>query len=219
MKRFFSIVIFVAVSVIGVTAHAQQGTGGQSTGFYVGGQAGLNLLSDSDVLVLDRFFGPTTVIAEYDPGFGLGGVLGYDFGHFRADAEIAYRYNSLDGIQGPAETFEGHSSALSYMANAYFDIPVDWPVKPYIGGGVGVATVMVDLDEIGVGNIADESDTVLAYQFSGGVGYDINPKTTLTLGYRYFATDDQEFVDRFGTNTIWEYQSHEINIGVRYLFN
>ena len=63
----------------------------------------------------------------------------------------------------------------------------------------------------------DDNDTVFAYQFMAGIGFEINPKTTLTVGYRYFATTDPEFV-LLGLPTEFTISSHDFNVGARLMF-
>jgi len=206
MKRYLAVAVFLTMSVLSANVHAQQGTG-----LYIGGNLGLNILDDPDIEQAGF-----VLSTGYDPGLGLGVVVGYDFGNVRVDGEIAYRINDIDDILGvPAD---GDSSALSYMVNGYFDFPTNGPVKPYIGGGIGFAIVFVDIGVLGF-PLADDDDSVLAYQFSGGIGYEVNPRTTVTLGYRYFATDDPEMEDLGGFPFTTEYQSHEFNVGARILFN
>ena len=210
MKRFLAVAVFVTVAILSANVHAQQGTGGQGTGPYIGGHLGLNILDDPPIVTLG-----IELSTSYSAGIGLGLVVGYDFGNVRVDGEIAYRYNEIDDILGIP--VDGHESALSYMVNGYFDFPTNGPWKPYIGGGIGFATVFIDHEIFGF-PLADDDDSVLAYQFSGGIGYEINPRTTVTFGYRYFATDDPEMVDAGGIPFTTEYQSHEFNVGARILF-
>jgi opacity protein-like surface antigen len=217
MKRFVLITVSITVAfLLCSNAYAthrswNKSAVAQNNGFYIGASGGLNILNDSS---LDS---GVSLDINYSPGLTFGGVLGYDFGNFRLDAEITYRDNDIDLIGLPAE---GSTSALSYMINGYFDIPTSMALKPYLGGGIGYATVSInDANIPGVAPIADDSDSVLAYQFSAGVGYEISRTTTLSLGYRYFATEDPEMIDAFGTPFTTEYQSHEFSIGVRFLFN
>jgi len=207
MKRFLAVTVFVTVAVLGANVHAQQETGGQGTGLYVGGHIGLNILSDSEI-------NGGTNTTDYDPLIGLGGVLGYDFGNFRVDGEIAFRINEINNVVGTPLVSGSYTSAFSYMVNGYFDFPTNGPVKPYIGGGIGYATVFIDwsapgffpLSEVPV---ADESDSGLAYQFSGGIGYEINPRTTVSFGYRYFAVEELQMMFASGSPFTMEYQAHE----------
>jgi opacity protein-like surface antigen len=184
----------------------------------MGLSGGINILDDSALI------NANSIDIEYDPGFQVGGVLGYDFGMWRLDAEVAYRTNAAGDLILPPPfggfPADGSTSALSYMINGYFDIPTNMLIKPYLGGGIGYATVSLDATEPSVlGPVADDSDSVLAYQLSTGLGFDISKTTTLSLGYRSFATEDLEMVTIGVQPFTTEYQSHEFNIGVRFLFH
>jgi opacity protein-like surface antigen len=235
MKRHLVLaaLIFVNTAVMGPNAHAQQDAENQAeiqgTGFYVGGHLGVNT-ADPEVNGGDLATDSNTLI-------GFGGALGYDFGNFRVDGELAGRFNtadSLGGISLDPESFDGSNNsttfAFSYMVNGYFDIPTGGPLKPYVGGGIGFATVSIDWIAPGFipfsqVPVADDSDSGFAYQFSGGIGYEINPKFTLSFSYRYFATEELQMVFsgaspiNAGLPFTLKYQSHEFNVGVRVLFN
>ena len=217
MKQSLTVMVFVIVTfLLYSNAYAthrswNRSTVTQGTGYYLGISGGLSILNDSS---LDS---TVSLDINYGSGFTFGGVLGYDFGMIRLDAEVAYRDNGIELIGLPAE---GSASALSYMVNGYFDIPTNMFIKPYLGGGIGYATVSInDATVPGVTPVADDSASVLAYQFSTGIGFEISRTTTLSLGYRYFVTEEPEMVDVFGSPFTTEYQSHEFNIGVRFLFN
>jgi opacity protein-like surface antigen len=196
---------------------------------YFSGNFGISLLSDS---ANDQ----AGIVLEsgYDPGFNAGIALGYDFGDFRAEGEVAYHSNDLDTITAGAVSVpgEGTVSALSFMANGYYDFSSrksfrsrkssrsrkSW-VVPYLGIGVGFAKVDADMSIPGFGGqFIDDSAIVLAYQFMAGVGFDISSKTTLTVGYRYFATTNPQFDDLSGVSFDSEYQVHNINVGIRVAF-
>ncbi len=220
MKRFLITMIFAAV-FMATSAQAANGK------MYFSGNLGVSLLSDSDINRPGAF--AFTGEVTYDPGFRVGGALGYDFGSFRAEGEIAYRSNDTDegaifGVCcGPVD---GDVSALSFMANGYYDFHMaSSPLVPYLGLGVGFANVTADITAPTISSLAliDDSDIVFAYQFMAGVGYNINPTTTLTVDYRYFATSDPEFPSgpAFipGLSDIEsEYSNHSFNIGVRVAF-
>jgi len=46
-----------------------------------------------------------------------------------------------------------------------------------------------------------------------GIGFEINPSTTLTLGYRYFASTDPDFEGIEAT-----VGSHDFSLGARFMF-
>ena len=130
------------------------------------------------------------------------------------------------------------------MANIWFDIPTGSDCTPYVGGGVGLIrvdrgdleydanTLVNRLARLQNTNAPDlpsgfvpgisSTDTALGYHFGAGVGYRLNDRTTLQLGYRLQAADDLEFDGRnaFG-NSIdvkTELRAHLFEIGVRMRF-
>jgi len=213
MKRFILMAIFALVFIT-TSAHAAD------RGMYVSGNLGLTILSDSDNVYSVPAFNFET---SYDPGFNIGGAIGYNFGSARAEAEIAYHSNDVDefSVGGFGIPADGTASAISFMANGYYDFhSANSSVVPYLGGGIGFANVNLDVSIFGL-EVVDDSATVFAYQVMAGLGFNINPTTTLTAGYRYFATSDPEFNDSSGippTNFDSEYQAHEFNFGVRIAF-
>ena len=233
MKRFFAgsafvtLIVFVTVLILSGNADAkhrkknrtkprtQNSKSTGNTGFYVGVNAGLNLLSDSALQ------NNTPLGIDYDLGYRFGGFVGYDFGLLRLDAEIAYKANDPSNLitpTGPVPT-TGSTTALTYMVNGYIDIPTKMSLEPYLGVGIGFANISLESNIAGpFPVIADDSDTVFAYQLSAGVGYAVTRSTTVTLGYRYFATDDPDMINGGGTPFTTEYQTHEFNLGVRFRF-
>ena len=120
----------------------------------------------------------------------------------------------------------GDISAIAFMANGYFDIElIKTKFTPYIGLGIGFSNIDADITAPNISplQLIDDSATVFAYQIMAGVGLDLNPKVTLTLDYRYFATTDPDFSPGpfFGPglpDIESEYQNHSINIGGRFYF-
>ena len=189
---------------------------GADRGMYVSGNFGIGLLSDAE-----NNQSGTILESSFDLGYNASGAIGYDFGSFRAEAEVAYHLNDVDTVSagGVSATGDGTVSALSLMANGYYDFGSRKSLLvPYLGLGVGFA--MVDADESVLGTqFVDDSATVFAYQFMAGVGFNISRNTTLTAGYRYFAASDPEFDVASGGGTFdSEYQTHEVIVGVRFAF-
>lgn len=153
---------------------------------------------------------------ETDGGFGITGALGYAYGNgLRVEVEIGYRQNDLDRISvggfGTTATgpVNGEISALSGMANVYYDYPINGGLIPYIGGGIGAASVDIDSTALA----ADDSETAFAYQFMGGLRYPLNERLAVRVGYRFFTTEDVEL-----QNTDVEYISHNVEVGLTYAF-
>ncbi|MCH7649762.1 MAG: porin family protein [Nitrospinae bacterium] len=210
MKRLI-VVAVLALVFITTSAHAAD------KGMYVSGNLGVSLAADSNF----RASGVDIGEISFDTGFNIGGALGYDYGEFRAEFEIAYHFWDMDELTisgilpgcpctGPVD---GDASALSFMVNGYYDFPVEnSPVSPYLGGGIGGAIVTWDIT-----GLVDDSDLAFAYQIMAGIGFEINPSTTLTVGYRFFLTEDPE-VQIFGTDVEFTVESHEFNVGARFMF-
>ena len=114
MKRFILMAIFALVFIT-TSAHAAD------KGMYFSGNFGFSELSDSNASIP----GIVTAQVSFDLGFRVGGALGYDFGAYRVEGEIAYRLNDTDegtvvGLPGTGPV-NGEVSAISFMANGYYD--------------------------------------------------------------------------------------------------
>ena len=207
----------VAALIAGAPAHAE--------GLYVGAFGGVNFLSEADGTADAGGGYNINLEVESDTGWAAGAAVGYgfDFG-LRAEGEVAYRMDGLDQANaGPiAFDLDGDTTALSIMGNLWFDIPLSGPVRPFVGGGVGMAQVSlndVEVRAIGPGTFVDDSDWVFAYQLGGGIAYQVAPGVEVTAEYRYFATDNPEYeLEAVPVDAEYEYGSHSVLLGVRYTF-
>lgn len=204
--------IFLAVfGLFGFSAQAQQ-QGWPN--WYVGVHSRLSFVEDSDLSG-----GGLNGTAEYDTGLGAGASLGYMpggtgfFSNTRYEIEYSLVQADLDTVAG---TPTGDDLRVhSYMFNGFYDIPTGTQFVPYVGAGIGFASPKIDIQSIG---LRDE-DTVFAYQFMGGIGYQPTsvPNTTISLGYRYFGAEDPEYT--IGNATVSsELSSHNIEVGARFAF-
>ena len=145
MNRLIVIAV-LALVFAGTSAHAA------GKGTYFSGNLGLSMAVDSEL----SLSGVDFLEISFDPGFNVGAAFGYDYGNARAELEIAYHSWDMDeatipgGITG---SIDGDASALSFMVNGYYDFhSTSSSLVPYLGAGIGLASVNVDL---GLG--ADES--------------------------------------------------------------
>ena len=139
------------------------------------------------------------------PLFGVG--FGYDTGHyFRFDLTGEYRgdaafffHDKYPGADGSFD-FDAGAGANEYTAdieswlglvNAYVDLGTWWCITPYVGGGVGFASLSImgykDTNVVrnGIAFGQDNSETNLAWALYAGLSYKVNPSLTLDLSYRY----------------------------------
>lgn len=195
-----------------------------SDGVYVGGNVGLAMVNDSNMTIpgLAGEVGmPVGVEVELKMGVALGGVVGYDLGKARIEAEIAYQKSDLDKLSmsaggiGVSIDISGDMTSLALLGNVYYDFHNESAFTPYISGGVGFAKVSTnDLAIEGESGSEDEDDTVFAYQVGLGLGYAATEKVTIEAKYRYFATADLDFEE--GVEA--EFGGHHILVGVRISF-
>ena len=202
MKRMTGLVTGVLVLLFATQVWAQN----RPEGMYLSGNIGFGIRSDSKLTGSAGQF-------DNDPAFVINGAVGIKLKeNFRVEGEIGYHLNAADRTSnGQDFTF----SVLSFMGNAYFDIPTQSPLTPYLGVGLGFGIAGGSEDSFG----SSDSDLVGAVQLMAGLGYDISPKATLTFGYRYFTTTDPGFaLATPGGFFETEYSSHEFLFGARFKF-
>jgi OOP family OmpA-OmpF porin len=176
-------------------------------GYYLELHGGGVYLMDSDLDVSGGGSGSV----EFDTGYLIGGAFGYAWEQgFRGEFALDYRTNDIDesGVDGDA-------SSLAVMLNGFYQLPVDFPVKPYVGVGVGRARVDAEASSSGT-EFVDDNDQVWAYQAMAGITYEINPAIAVGAGYTYFATEDPNFNGKGATgNFDAEYASHTLMLQFR----
>jgi len=218
MKRLLVMAIFALVFI---TTSAQAA----DKGMYVSGIAGIVLVPKLD----QEISGARVFETDFDPGIKIAGALGYDFGSFRAEVEFGYLTNEVnDGVRigigsGPVE---GDVSVISFMVNGYYDIHTrNFSLVPYLGVGIGGASIDAHITAPFLApstQVVDDNDTVFAYQFMAGLGWNISPTMTLTVDYRYFATTDPEFTPGNAflglPDLTSDYNNHSFNLGARFKF-
>ena len=169
---------------------------------------GVNSRPDEDITFL---FGEMSTYSFEDGSVG-GIAWGLWLEVFRIEAEIGFRTND-DSVFNDPKTFAKTSShgVLSFMLNGYYDVVVG-PLIPYLGLGVGIAA------GIRKGTFAGESFTsgggAFAYQFMGGLGFELTSTVTIFAGYRYFGTSTQEFFIPISQKS--GYASEEYLVGFRF---
>lgn len=119
---------------------------------------------------------------------------------------------------------DGNFSMLAFMANVDYDFDTGSRWVPYIGGGLGVASISIDADSVATGrSLSDDSDTVFAYQVGTGIGYEFpleeGRSITVSLDWRYFGTQDPTFKGDVSEGDFdVTIRGHDVGIGVIYGF-
>ena len=124
MKRIFGLVIGVLILLFATQVWAQS----RSQSMYLSGNIGFGIRSDSKL---------TSSAGQFDNGtaFVINGAIGTMIKeNFRVEGEIGYHWNGADRTSNGQE-FD--FSVISFMGNAYYDIPTQSSLTPYLGLGLG----------------------------------------------------------------------------------
>jgi opacity protein-like surface antigen len=195
-----------------------------------------------------ELFGPNFEFFHKDikstPLFGVG--FGYDTGHyFRFDITGEYRGKALflaqDRYSGAGGSFspELGGGTNEYTAdieswvglfNTYVDLGTWHCVTPYVGAGVGFASISVlgykdvNVPNDGVAYGLDHTETNFAWAVYGGLAYEVTPGLTIDLAYRYTDLGDAKTGKTFtynnantaGSFEIEDITSHDVMLSVRW---
>lgn len=116
------------------------------------------------------------------------------------------------------------------LANAYIDIFTWRGITPYVGAGIGVASVNVKgMKDVNIVNQSvfsaeDHSEATLAWAIHAGLAYDVTPQVTLELGYRYLNLGDAvsgratayDFSGEYSGLEFENIDSHDLMLGMRW---
>jgi opacity protein-like surface antigen len=171
--------------------------------------------------------------------------VGYQFNNwFRADLTAEYRskanYRATmwwacpSCFPGPQQGGDAYSASMSswlMMANGYVDLGTWYGVTPYIGAGFGFSNVRIaglTDSAIGVaagGIAADVTKSNFAWALMTGVGYNVNERLKMELGYRYLNQGTvtsspvicSDIASCFYERHSFNLASHDFRLGFRYM--
>lgn len=221
----FIAIVILAIPTIGSAMPPRPGP-------YVAGFLGVSLPMDMDVTSTQYGPGARTFNdrVEFDPGIQGGGSGGFDFGFLRIEGELAYKSGEMSSITEKISnvkyaSVDGRVGVYSMMFNAFLDLRNPSPVTPYIGGGVGFATLYLS-DTFGTDTNTgyrlrlydSDEETVFAYQAGAGLEIALTRMLSLDLGYRYFGTAKAKFKKSSFTATEAKFESHSAAVGLRVKF-
>ena len=165
------------------------------------------------------------IAIDTDTGFGINGAIGYQFEEARAELELGYSNNNVNGVRvGNADKVDadGRFDTWTLAANGYYDIPTGTAFRPYVGAGLGVAKlvaddVSVDVPEVGEAEL-DDDGVSLIFQAQAGLAYDFTDNASAFIGYRLQGIPGQSFsaadVDFEADTTL----IHSAQLGAQYRF-
>ena len=210
MKRKNIALICTVTSLIATSAFCADGP-------YISGNIGLARAHDATMDIKSVPCGSSEF--DFKNGYLFSGAFGYRFNAARLEGEIGYQTNDYDDIKGTygSGNISGEASALSFMANGYYDFFNNSNFSFFVTAGLGIAKV--EYSDVtytpcpGYLLELDDSDGVFAWQLGAGVGYAFSEQLTLDFKYRYFDTEKADF-DIAKT----EFASHNFTLGLRFNF-
>lgn len=170
-------------------------------------------------------------------GIGIGAVcnrwLRWDVtGEYRGSSVFFAQDSYPGGVGFTAGTNEYTADIESWvgLANAYIDIFTWRGITPFVGAGIGFATVSVNglkdvnVPQNGVAYGDDNTDTNFAWAIHAGLAYEVTSAVTLELGYRYLnlgdiSSGDVTAYDNSSTYSgiqMDDLHSHDLMIGMRW---
>lgn len=221
--RFVAVLPLLVLGLTSLSAPSQ-------AQMYISGNVGAVFVRDADVTET----GPGVTAAgefEFDDGLGVNAALGYVIGPVRLEGEVSYRQADIDTLTVNSFTVsgltftgsatagvDGEASVLALMANTWFDFDTGTGFLPFLGGGIGLARVDGEIDAVGgIPVNLDDDDVVFAYQLGAGLGYEISSSTVVSVGYRFFGTNDPKFSSGGFTDET-EVMTHNVEVGLRFRF-
>lgn len=227
-RSMTALIALTALFVIPVVASAATGNPGGYVSFYLGASSP----QDSTVSITE--FAPVSAKSarvQFSSGENIGGTCGYDFGHFRLEGEMSYKEGEISSVTESTlgtryVNADGQVGALAMLVNGFYDLHNETPVTPYVGAGMGFASLSlsdtrgVDANAGAINNhiFREDSDNVLAFQAGAGVAVNLNRLLSVDVGYRYFATATASLRKDWPNSTDLKIASHNATVGVRVKF-
>lgn len=207
--KYLLLTVFNGLALTATPAFAQD--------HYVSGQIGVRAIED-----IDGSLPGVDLSGELGNGFYGAASIGRRLGHWRQEVEISNRagkLNRLDfnGVDSGA-TGDG-LSAVAVMGNAFYDFRPDASFTPYIGAGLGFASIKADFT--GPGGQIDGSTGALAFQMIGGVSMALSESTSLFADLRYFRAAETDFTltAPLGSSDVsFQYDGYTVGAGFRVAF-
>ncbi len=177
----------------------------EPAGWYVSLFGGASWLEDVKTsYTFDGFDAAYSADVETDTGFIIGGAAGTHLTEdLRVELEVAYSENDVDRINYTNESNDetgydanGKFGILTFMANLWYDLPLSEELKPYVGGGAGIAVVDADVGYDGNPDydpIFDNSEVAFAFQVGAGFRWQVWENVALDVGYRLRGIDGPTF--------------------------
>jgi opacity protein-like surface antigen len=169
----------------------------------------------------------------FKDGWGVTGFMGFVIDEaLRGEIEAGYRINNIEKVRvdrnallpasaGNEFNVDGQVDMGLAMVNLYYDFHIEGlPVLPWVGVGVGGGHVnyqfIYDYGDPLAPAMADASDWQFAYQLMAGVTVPVGQSTSMSLGYRYFKTEEMVFTDAYANEFRTDLTNQSLDVGLQF---
>lgn len=191
---------------------------------YVTVSCGHNWASD-----VDRTAGTRTANVEFESTLEWGAAIGRRVQPWlRVEGEFRYLdmgVKEITGHFGQDMDESGQDRFYTLMVNGLADFRNSTAITPFAGLGLGMVNAHHDvsftpLDDQSV-VVSDHHDWVFGYQLLAGVNWELNPKWSIDLMYRYLGTESRDHVQDHAPIRDVNVDSaniHSLTLGLHYRF-
>jgi opacity protein-like surface antigen len=208
MNQSKSLLLAPVALAAALTAQAQETNGP----FYLKAEAGAAFQQGLAIKGGDKM--------DFDTGFRFDIGPGWQFTpSLAAELEVGVIYNTVDSIGSlPVSSYGGSANfyQVPVLANLVFTLPLQGPLRPYIGAGVGGVATVVDLTTP-LGEVND-SDFVFGYQALAGVQYALSEHVELGAAYKFLGTTDHHWSQDSVTLDTEPTYSHSVLVTLTWKF-
>jgi opacity protein-like surface antigen len=170
---------------------------------------------------------------SFDDGWGAAGFAGFVLTDaLRGEIELGYRVNELNTVEvtrnlllppsvGSKFNADGQVDMGTAMFNLFYDIHIDgFPVLPWVGAGAGAAyvnyAIRYDYGDPFAPYLAKDQDWQFAYQLMAGLTIPVSETASMSVGYRYFGTEEMTYVDAYGLEFATELTNQSVDVGLQF---
>jgi len=159
--------LFICICLSSV-ALAKQTFADTQDGLYIGFAIAPQFFTDNEA---------ANVSVNFDTGIALSALLGYRRSNLRLEGEYAYQM-----VEGTSKAnVNADIDIVRFTGAAYYDFDV-FEQKPYLGGGMGVASLDASGD-------FDDDDTGFTLHAEAGITFNLTDQVAILPAYRYEWTD------------------------------